>query len=335
MTPLVDPIFILSSERSGTNLLRVLLDNHSKLFGPRAPQLFRAFAKSFPYYTMDGVLKLEELADDVLEIVNHPFVEWGIQREALLECLEGARSFLDAWEAVYRLKSAERRERIVCKENHLFYYAFELKDRFPQARFIFLYRDVRDVCASWMKVPNGFNNVSAAAQNWNQEQLEIIKATRTFGLEVYHLAYEDLISDTPKAMTGLLEYLELEVEADCFRTDKGKGEEVAWNEYWKNLGKGVLKGNSQKYKKSLSDDEVLLIETRAAESMCHLGYSRETVGKWQAPPQSIWHERFKSLAFRFERPKYRKKEVVAEDTRQGDFARTVNRIEKKRWKVFN
>ena len=38
-----DPIFIMSSERSGSNLLRILLSNHSRLAAPVAAQLLPIF----------------------------------------------------------------------------------------------------------------------------------------------------------------------------------------------------------------------------------------------------------------------------------------------------
>ncbi len=327
---LTAPIFIVSSERSGTNLLRVLLDNHSEIHGPRAPQLLKTFSRAFPHYSRNGVLDSKSVWEDLDERVNHPFIDWDIA----VDHAEGIQvnSFLDFWDVIYdkKLQTAGKKH-IACKENDLFDYLFELGHAYPNAKFIHLYRDVRDVCASWMKVPNGFKNISAAAQNWNTEQLKCLKAQRTFGLEMHGISYEDLIAGTPEAMKGVLEFIGVEVQPQCFDTDKEKGKDVDWNVYWKNLGKGVMKGNTKKYLKEFDDSEIQLIETRARESMSLLGYDRETKGLWESPRTPLLHRLFSSLAMRFARPKYKNKTIKSTDTRLKDFSTGVKRINSRRW----
>lgn len=324
------PIFILSSERSGTNLLRVLLDNHSMLHGPRAPQLFRIFEPAFPHYSNTESGKSKLLAD-IDSIVNDEFIDWQVDLSSLKDNDLGM-NFLDIWDCVYDLKLRETSKRfIVCKENNLFDYAFELKNYYTDARFIFLYRDVRDVCASWMKVPNGFTNVSSAALNWNKEQLAIIKARDTFGLNMFSVAYEELIAATPQVMSDMLDFLNLPVESTCFETDIEKGKQIDWNVYWKNLGSEVNKNNFKNYLKEFSEDEIRLIEKNAHEGMKLLSYDRETDGKWLPPHQNRLNRAFSYLAKRTAKPWFRKKSIEANDSRQDGFVNKMKEIHKIRY----
>lgn len=327
------PIFIVSSERSGTNLLRVLLDNHSQVHGPRAPQLLKTFCRVFPHYDLKVKAERDSLAEDFYRRVNHDFINWKLDSKETFQNLTESAHLIDYWDLVYAAKlNKSGKSRIVCKENDLFDFAFQLNHHYPEARFIHLYRDPRDVCASWMKVPGGFSNLSQAAQNWDKEQLKCIQARETFGLQMYSISYEELIEDTPSAMKALLEGIGLELDTACYSTDKAKSEETDWNVYWENLGKGVLTNNAKKYKSELSEDEILLVETRTIESMKVLGYERETSGTWTAPePKAAW-KFFNKMAAKFATRKYRYKKVDQKDELLKDYAKGIKVINQRRWK---
>ena len=73
------PIFIMSSERSGSNLLRILLGNHSNISGPAAHQLLQTFYSQIPYYSpLSHRENLINLFEDFMAIVNHPYHSWNI-----------------------------------------------------------------------------------------------------------------------------------------------------------------------------------------------------------------------------------------------------------------
>jgi hypothetical protein len=315
---LKSPIFILSSERSGTNLLRLLLDNHSMIHGPRAPHLLNTFVPVYPHYKVKP-LGMDRLLNDIESIVNDPFIDWNVDFSSIKVDLNDM-SFLNIWDSVYQTKLRDSgKEFILCKENNIFDYSAELKNFYNDAKFIFLYRDVRDVCASWMKVPIGFNNVSSAAINWNKEQLAIIQSRDTFGIDMISLSYEELIRNTPKIMSEVLNYLELPVESACFNTSKEKGDEIKWNEFWKNLGKKVLSENSKKYMSELIEDEIKLIETNAMEGMKLLSYKRDTIGLWLPPHQNRLHRILDKMTRSTAKPWFRKKKYYESDSRLEGF----------------
>jgi len=290
---LINPIFIMSSERSGSNLLRTLLDNHSMLHGPKAPQILKTFEDILPFYDqMERGLSISqkgirELFDDIKAVLNHPFHDWAIDGEKD-EIAPEAESFLDLWQSFYDfdLKRVNRAH-VVCKENNIFDFAFQILKAMPTAKFLYLYRDPRDVAASWMKVPLGFKNVSQAATNWHQEQMKCIKAIKNYSLPATTISYEALINNTPKEMERILTFLGLNAEEACYQTDANKNTDLKWNKYWENLDKPVMKSNAGKYKISLSGEEVKIIETRCKESMGLLGYSLETDANWTTPPPNV------------------------------------------------
>ena len=71
------PIIILGSERSGTNLLRHLLSNHSGLAGPVSPHFMEVFFHISHFYDdLHQPENLEILFADMLKLANHPYHDW-------------------------------------------------------------------------------------------------------------------------------------------------------------------------------------------------------------------------------------------------------------------
>ncbi len=335
---LKNPIFIISSERSGSNLLRTLLDNHPLLYGPLAPQLLKTFDDILPFYGSSIYdLNLDKLFEDMKSVLNHPFHDWKIEKE-MNEITSDANSFMDLWQAFYA-HDLERNKasHIVCKENNIFDFAFQILQAVPSSKFIYLYRDPRDVCASWMKVPLGFKNVNEAAMNWQREQMKSIKAIKNYSLPVQAISYESLIEDTPKEMTRLLEGLGLPVDPACFQTASEKNKDLKWNKYWENLDKPVMTTNKGKYKKSLSNEEIEIIETRCKEVMMLLGYELDTHANWESPAPAMIDKVYYT-AIKKRKGKYVNKQVETQVNEVLlDRAKLVKEIRTKRkneWKVL-
>jgi hypothetical protein len=273
------PIFIMSSERSGSNLLRVMLSNHSLVSAPVTPQFLHSFSGTSRYYLpAKNTLDASNLYEVMLSIVNHEYHNWQItsERENFIKSFLSP-DFLDFFfhfYEVYRKQKDSNKSRLLFKENATFDYAFQIKSKFPEAKFIYLYRDPRDYVASWLKVPLGHGTVEAATANWVSEQRKCDILISVFGLPVHHVKYEELISEPVRIMDKVLEFCGLPIEPNCYQTDPEKSKDIVWNEYWKNLDKPIDASNQGKYIKDLSTDEILYIESRSEEFMLKLGYAK-------------------------------------------------------------
>lgn len=276
----------MSSERSGSNLLRSLLSNHSRIAGPVAPQFLPLFHDLAPYY---GHLTEREngvaLMEDMAAVVNHPYYDWGlpVDTEALYE-QHHPREFLDYFTIFYDEKQQLLgKDRFVCKENDLFNYAFALSSYFEESKFIYLYRDPRDYAASITKILAGPKTAYNAAQHWFEEQERCNVLIHTFNLAAHPVSYEALVADTPRVMVGLLNFLGEPVEEACFQIQTEKNKKVAWNMAWKNLSQPVMTSNFGKYRDRFNSKTIHIIESVVREPMLRLGYSFDTNANWEAP----------------------------------------------------
>ena len=177
--PAADPLFLLSSERSGSTLLRVAMNAHPRICGPSPPHLLSTFPLLIHLY---GDLADDEsfhrLAADMLDMVEHQMGKWE-SRMTIDELIgkESERSFAALFAALYSHEAAARgKRRSFVKDNGMCQFAFFAHALFPKARFIYLVRDVRDVVSSWLQSSVHFGDHRQAAEVWATEQAEALRA---------------------------------------------------------------------------------------------------------------------------------------------------------------
>jgi hypothetical protein len=268
-------IFILASERSGSNLLRTLLGNHKDINAPIAPHLFREFYRLIDLY---GDLSLssnkQELLQDMFNLVNQEYHAWGLPQSVLSKAMgsAGINSLAKAIDFFYSEKAKIEGKSGYCSKGiHNFDYAHYIKNEFSEVKFIYLTRDPRDVTASWLKTPLHLHTPFRIAQQWNEQQFTCRRFRACYPQDVISLKYENLIADTVGEMTRVQKSLGLDLDAKCFSTNIDN-QEAKNNEFWKNLNKPVIKGNTSKFLDSLSLEEINIIETISKENMISIGY---------------------------------------------------------------
>lgn len=303
------PIFLFGSERSGSNLLRTLLGNHSMVEAPVAPHFFDSF---LPFARHYGIFKersnMIAMLTDMHSFVQHPFHAWGLSigPEAIYERFE-PKGFYAATDAMWRAKAlGSGKATFISKDNHLFNYAFEINANWPDAKILYLYRDPRDHCASWAQMPLHLKTVFDMVTKWEREQRQCLFLQDVHNIDMHFISYEDLISDPPRVLGAALAYCGLPVEEACFQTDAARVTEAGRIMAWKNLDKPIMRENRSKYRKVFNEEQIRLIETIAAPHMKRLGYERDTTADWTPPS-------FHGLRLKFERRSMHRKGIVLKD----------------------
>lgn len=274
-------IFLLGSERSGSNLLRTLLGNHSDISAPIAPHLTDVFKYRFGEYSPLNYDKKKELLNDINAYVNYEFNNWNVQFSHEREELSSLNSFIDYLNFAFSQKALkENKTNYFCKDNHNHKYALGIAKDIPNAKFIYLYRDPRDHVSSWMKSPLFLHTPYEAIIKWKTEQEEILLLKEFFCLDIYDLKYEDLIEKPEMQMTKVLEFIGVNIEESCFQTKRSNAEALK-NPLWKNINKPIKKSNQGNFKKVLNHREINLIESLTSDLMLKLGYAPTTDQNWK------------------------------------------------------
>jgi hypothetical protein len=251
-------------------LLRVLLGNHSQIDAPVSPHFLDTFV---PILDQCGDLcqadNRRKLLEAMIRLANHSYHDWKLSIDTSV-ALED-----DSLCGFYELYD------YVSKDNHAFKYAFQLSAKLRDAKFLYLYRDPRDHVASWMKRPLFLLTPYDIITKWNREQSMCLSLIESYNLPIFQISYEDILEDSQKVMRAVLDFIGVPIEEDCFETNP-TNKEANRNEFWQNLSKPIMKDNSQKWDKYISDTDLELVETLARENMLKLGYgSFETDTNWK------------------------------------------------------
>lgn len=269
-------IYLLATERSGSNLIRVMLGNHSKIAAPLPANCFKLCHQNLIYYDYQNTIAYQKIVEDIVSIVNHPFSQWNLETapKKIYEKYK-PNSLVKSFSAVYGEHAvSEGKEAFFSKDIANIKYAPIILKEEPKAKFIYLYRDPRDVVSSRIKGGIFSNSVYQNARFWKDEQETCISLALQFPDNIHLVKYEDLISGTKETMDGVLGFLDLEIEESCYNTGQtGNHKRHDQSELWKNLSKSIIKDNTKKYKSFLSEKETNIVESIAGDFMRYFGYT--------------------------------------------------------------
>jgi len=274
--------FIIGEQRSGTNLLRTMLDQSNVLACPHPPHILQHFV---PLVALYGDLSIDHnfalLVDDVCCLVEANPVLWEttqFDRDSVAS-LALERSVFGVFVALmdhYALSCGMHGW--VCKSTHNTPWANELARLCPGAKFIYVYRDPRDVCASYLRAPVGEKHSYFIAMQWAQRQQACVSFEEAVGTQsCYRVVYEQLISEPASVLIRLCEFLDIEYHEKMLSPQHSNESLKAANvgKQWKNLVKPVMSENSGGYKTKLTAHDIHIIETCALNEMQALGYQAD------------------------------------------------------------
>ena len=203
------PLFVISVWRSGSSLLYSLLNQHSEialLYEADLPQLQFYLSLHF----RGGTWR------ERWEFWNQGPSRHGIAIESM------PASVTDAWEAarvVYQ-QVAQRKQATIWGEKtpHAYDGILSLADKFPDARFLFLWRDMNAVMESIWRAAlterffrkSGTSNRALIGNEKLKQACDVLKSRVRL---VHEVNYEDLTSNTSECMREICMFLELPFES--------------------------------------------------------------------------------------------------------------------------
>lgn len=267
------PIFIIGSERSGTNLLRKLLSNHSNISGPKSPHLINTLYKNQRFYgDLNDRKNLKYLFDDFSVLANHQFTGWNIQLDFDEFTPKSHNVFLELLHWFYTQYALyDKKSKYISKELNAHQVLNELVKLYPKSKFIHLVRNPLEQVASWMRTPIFIYNPKIAIQQWVNTQDEILNLACLYPDNIITVKYEGIVKSTKETVTRILNFVDESIESNCFE-NKQRQEGHDWNKLWENVNKPVG-NNLNKHKEVLSEKDCRLIYAYAGNVMKELGYN--------------------------------------------------------------
>ena len=280
------PIFIIGTERSGTNLLRLILNSHPDIAVPHPPHILKLFTPLLPLY---GDLAIDRnfrtLIRDVCRLVELHTYPWEItpDREQVFR-EAAARELICIYFAVYdQYLEHSGKKRWCCKSTFMIDHVADILRFYPDARFIFMVRDGRDVAVSAKTSIFNHFHVYYSAQRWQREQrLGLVWLKKLPQEQIILLKYEQLIKAPLATVQGLCTFLDLSfddrmLEYHRFNEAQKSG---ALSISWENTARPVMSGNDGRFRKLLTKQEIIQFEAIALNEMAELGYQPDSQAEY-------------------------------------------------------
>ena len=277
---------MIGTQRSGSNLFRLMLNQLPEIAAPHPPHvLIRMMPLVAGYGNLEDPKTFAEFVDDACRLVESNPVEWdGVvldRADIIARC--DRHDVYAVMAAIYdTLRDTRGKTSWCCKSLGNVKYANELADRFPDAKFIYLYRDGRDVALSFTRAIEGEKHYYNIAQDWHSAQQKALRLKDRIGDErVLAVSYEALTQNETGTLRTVCDFLGVafsEDAMDFYKTDEAKKAATASN-LWENVTKPVMKNNSRKFLAQTSEDDLRIFESVAGTSLDELGYDRVLVQK--------------------------------------------------------
>ena len=271
-------MIVLGVRRSGTTLLRVMLDRNPELAVPDesyfVPQLARRHRTPVdPAAFLDDLRRLPTLVD------------WGLSPASVQARLRPGMTTDDAIAAVFAAYAAERGKARWGDKTPLYMQHLDLLERlFPDARFVHLIRDGRDAALSFLSVQAGLmtegwghpRDAAGFACQWATEVASARElGARVGGQRYRELRYEALVADPEGELRTVCSFAGLEYDPAMLdyvgQTDSArKAHQQRLNE--------PPRQNVREWRTEMSESDRHAFEEVAGALLAELGYEVEIRG---------------------------------------------------------
>jgi len=275
-------IQIIGTQRSGSNLLRVILDQSDEIASPHPAHVLVTFVPLLDLYGDLDETAYKKLINDVVSYVEANPVEWeGVQidRDWIFDNSENY-SLFEINKLVYEQVAMHKQSKYwCCKSMANVHYSNELDAHSPDLKYVYLYRDGRDVAVSFKKAIVGEKHIYHLASQWKYDQDACIKLAQTIEEDrFFSLNYETLITQPEATIKKLCNFLDIAYSENMlnFYTSKESKITAAAGEMWQNLEKPIISNNTGKYLKELSHDEIEIFELINQDVLQKLNYQLHT-----------------------------------------------------------
>ncbi len=286
MKPEIQPILIIGTQRSGSNLLRLMLNQLPEIDAPHPPHLLQVFFPLLPLYgDLNEAGNYRALIADVCRYIEVNPVRWTnaeLNADTIFNRCRH-RTLIELYKVVYELKAEKSNAKYwCCKSLANIHFIQEIESAGLKPFYIYLLRDGRNVAASFERAIVGEKHMYFIAQQWKREQKMAMKMlAENSNKRIATVRYEEFIASPKNTLSPVLEMLGLKWNdsiLEYYLSQEAK-QTAASGEMWKNVIKPVNSDGMNHYTQTLTPEKVLIFEKVAGNTLTALGYKLENSGE--------------------------------------------------------
>lgn len=253
------PIIIVGCQRSGTTLLRLILNAHSCIAIPEdASFLMPVIKKEYLYNKISG--------KSLINLVNYleastQFKLWNYDYTGFISELIRIKeiSLKDFLVMMYSSYCESFGKTVWGDKTPSFFRKIDIvHSLFPDARFIHIVRDGRDVFDSWRKMTPAMRYVAVTALDWSYKLYKIEKSLKKIhGEKKITVRYEDLLERPEKTVKTICSVIGEEYEPAMLNFYQSSDYFIG-KHHSELIFKPLEKSNCYKWRKKLNTKEIAI-----------------------------------------------------------------------------
>jgi hypothetical protein len=270
------PFFIVGSGRNGSTLLASTLTQYENIHIP--PEQF-ALPYSIMKYRLFNFLSWNFLQ----KMIENDFFDskktsnWQVKREQSQKTASGLREILDS---IYNSSSTKKHILWGDKTPQNTYFLKHIYPVYPDAKYIFLLRDGRDVVSSLLKMMRvnkkhqEFTDkqlVDQAIFLWNESIVQY-DWLQSKSADIMLVRYEDFVTKPDEVVDDIVAYLGVK-KGMLTDFDKADAMGVGEMEHHQNLRKPISPKSIGKWKSELTKEQLAYILPRINDNLSRFSYS--------------------------------------------------------------
>lgn len=274
--------FVLSTGRCGSTLLQAMLSSHPRLYIP--PEL-RYFGRHDPAAGFTDPLTDADVEAYLARCARDPWwQDMGLDRAAFEEAVRGGvRGARDVYLWVLGHvgeKRTNRKPRFGEKTTYYSLHAARIEELFPRAQFIHVYRDPRDVTASYLEQYWGSQGTAVGcAKMIRNTYSHLERLADAVGPERFcAVKYEDLVEDPERELRRLCAFLREDYDPAMLRYG-ARAEEgfLEVEEGWKGLTRQPLTHSRiGRHEERLTPRQIWTVDHVLGPRLARYGYARRS-----------------------------------------------------------
>lgn len=279
------PFFILGNPRSGTSLLRLILNAHPNIVVPPESGFLQWwYPKYRDWSSKDLETRVSEFVQDLLS--SKKIEAYCLNKKDLEQYifLNKPCNYGDLIALVYRYYSSEK-ELLIWgdKNNYYIDHIPLLKKIYPEAKFIHLVRDGRDVACSYLELnrdidldskyrPKLPNEISNIADDWKKNNLLIEQ--ELVETDQIRVRFEDVVLNFDSEMNRILSFLNVPWSDEIVNFNLKNDEPLSTLKWKKKTTMPIQKNVIKRFENDLNNNEIEIFTKNAESLLKKYGYQR-------------------------------------------------------------
>lgn len=275
------PIFIVGMSRSGTKLLRDILNNSNEVAIPSfeshfIPYLVDNFTEKFPLNGEDAREFKELIKNSIFynEITKDNKYIGNID----LDKITSQKDLQSAVKSIILLLTPQKKDTKVWgdKTPNNMLHMVKLKRAFPSAKFVHIIRDPRERALSTKKAWG--TSIVSSAERWRKGVTKARAQGVELGDDYAEITYEELTARPEHQIKRICKFIDIKYSSTMTQlTRSAEVYKTAKNNTM--AARSVLSGNVEKYKEWFSAKEISQIEDVCGDTLTEFGYVRDTMAQ--------------------------------------------------------